>query len=106
MAYLALVAAVVAEVAGTTCLRVAADGRPRWYAGVALGYVTALALLSASLAGGLPLGVAYGIWTASSVALVALVGRWLFGDALDGVVVAGLVLILGGVLLVQLGSGA
>ena len=69
-AALFLVGAIVFEVAGTTFLRLAVDDR-RWYAGVGVGYVVAFVMLTLTLAAGMPLGVAYGIWAAAGVALAS-----------------------------------
>lgn len=103
MAYLFLAAAILCEVVGTLMLRVAATGRPRLYVAVATGYVTAFAMLAASLRHGMPLGVAYGIWTAAGVALTAVAARILFQENLNARMVAGLTLIAVGVLLVEAG---
>lgn len=104
MSWLLLVGAVVAEVTGTLSLRVAAEGRRRWYGVVAVAYVVAFALLSLALAGGLGLGVAYGIWAAMGVALTAVLSRVLFAEPLTPVMVAGIGMIIAGVLLIELGT--
>ena len=49
-------------------------------------------------------GVAYGIWSAGGVAVTAIASRLLFGEPLTRTMVAGIVLIMAGVLLVELGS--
>lgn len=103
-AWLALAAAIGSEVVATLSLRTAAHGRRRWYAVVVTGYVAAFALLSVSLAHGMPLGVAYGVWTATGVALTAVASRVLFDEPLTPVMAAGIALIAGGVLLVELGA--
>jgi small multidrug resistance pump len=99
-----LAAAIASEVVGTIALRLAAMGRPRWYALVALAYVAALALLALTLRVGLALGVTYGIWSAAGVALIALASRVLFKEPLTGVMVIGIGFIVGGVLLIELGG--
>lgn len=104
MAYLLLVTAILSEVTGTLALRVAARGRPGFYAAVLVGYVFAFALLAATLRHGMPLGVAYGIWAAAGVALTALASRVLFGEALTVRMVGGIALIAAGVLLVEAGG--
>ncbi|MBR7503027.1 hypothetical protein KCW65_23395, partial [Mycobacterium tuberculosis] len=53
---------------------------------------------------GFPLGVAYGIWAATGVALTALAGRVLFRERLTRVMIAGIALIIVGVLLIEVGS--
>ena len=105
MSWLLLSAAVISEVAATLSLRVAAGGRPRWYAVVAAGYVIAFSFLSGSLAAGMPLGVAYGVWAAGGIVLTALLSRVIFREALTPVMMLGMGLIVAGVLLIELGGG-
>ncbi len=102
--YVLLIAAIGCEVTGTLALRVAARGRTPFYAVVAIGYVLAFTLLWASLRQGMPLGIAYGIWTAAGVALTAVLSRVLFDEPLSRKAVGGIALILVGVLLVELGA--
>lgn len=107
IAWLALIASIVAEVGGTLSLRMATVGeRPkrRWALVVAGCYLVAFTLLSVSLANGMPLGVAYGIWTAVGVALTAVLSRVLFREPLTRTMLAGIGLIALGVLLVELGA--
>ena len=100
-----LLAAIASEVTGTLSLKLASDGRGlRWYGVVITGYLAAFAMLTATLKAGLPLGVAYGIWSAGGVAVTAIASRLLFGEPLTRTMVAGIVLIMAGVLLVELGS--
>jgi len=51
----------------------------------------------------LPIGVAYGIWAATGVALTAVLGRVLFREPLTRLMLGGIGLIIVGVLLVELG---
>jgi len=104
MAWLFLSVSILTEVAGTLSLRMAARGRRRWYAAVAVGYLVAFTCLSLVLAEGMALGVAYGIWSASGVALTALAGRVLFREPFTWVTAAGVALIAGGVRLIELGA--
>jgi len=97
--------AIVSEVAGTLALRAALDHRA-WFLLVAAGYLAAFALLAAVLAAGLPVGVAYGIWAASGVALTAVLASFVFGDPLTLPMGLGIALVIAGVLLVELGSHA
>lgn len=50
------------------------------------------------------LGVAYGIWAAAGVALTAILSRILFKEPLTWVMGLGIILIAGGVLLIELGA--
>lgn len=102
-----LVAAIILEVTATLSLR-ASEGFTRlgYTALVAVGYLGAFVALSLVLRRGLPIGVAYGIWAAAGLALVAIGGKVIFDDPLTPLMGAGIVLIIGGVLLVELGNAA
>lgn len=102
-AWLYLVGAIIFEVFGTISLRLAVD-KKRWYVGVVVGYIIAFSLLAVTLANGLPLGVAYGIWAAAGVALTAILSKVLFNEPLTRVMIFGIVLIIGGVLLIEIGA--
>lgn len=106
MSWLALLGGILLEVLSTLGLR-ASDGLRdrRWIAPVLIGYVTSFALVWLALRLGMPVGVAYGVWSACGVALVALLGRVLFAEPLTPMMVAGIALIIGGVLTIEL-SGA
>jgi small multidrug resistance pump len=100
-----LLAAVVSEVTATLSLKGALDHS--WlYIIVVTGYVGAFVLLTDVLKAGMPLGVAYGIWAALGVGCTALLSAALFGEPLTMVMGVGLMLIIGGILLVELGSHA
>jgi len=103
MGWVLLAIAIVTEVAATISLKVAIDGKRRWYAVVVVGYVVAFSLLAGALALGLPIGVAYGVWAATGVALTAVLGRVLFKDPLTWTMVGGIALIVAGVFLIELG---
>nr|WP_233571660.1 SMR family transporter [Cellulomonas triticagri] len=98
-----LAGAIAVEVTGSLALRAAVD-HPAWYAVVVPAYVTAFVLLGAVLRAGMPLGVAYGVWGATGVALTAALGALVFAEPFTPVVVAGIVLIMVGVLVVEIGS--
>ncbi|WP_440709061.1 DMT family transporter [Herbiconiux sp. YIM B11900] len=102
--WLFLACAIVFEIAATLSLRSAMLGRRRWFVGVAIGYLVSFFALTLTLESGIPLGVAYGIWSASGVALIAVLSRFLFREPLTVVMIVGIVLIVGGVLLVETGS--
>ncbi len=103
MAWIFLVGAIAFEITGTLSLRMAVD-KKRWYIGVSLGYVLAFAMLSLTLAEGMALGVAYGIWAAAGVALTAVLGRILFDEPFTWLMGLGITLIAGGVLLIEVGA--
>jgi small multidrug resistance pump len=103
--WLVLVTAILIEVGATLGLR-ASDGfrKKAWIAPVVLGYLTSFYLLWLTLSLGVPVGIAYGIWTACGVALVAVVARYLFGDPLTRKMIIGIAFIVAGVLTIELAS--
>ncbi|WP_120339996.1 DMT family transporter [Cryobacterium soli] len=101
--WLLLAGAIASEVAASLSLKGALD-QPVWYVLVVAGYACSFALLAAVLRRGFPLGVAYGIWGAVGVAATALLAAVIFGEALTPLMLAGMALIIGGVLCVELGS--
>lgn len=97
--YLAL--AILCEVVGTTALKAAAGfTRPLPVMVVVVGYIAAFFFLGLSLKI-LPVGIAYAIWAAVGMVLIALVGWLVFGERLDMWAAAGIVLIVIGVVLVS-----
>lgn len=102
--YSYLAAAIAVEVVATLILRVAAGGRPILYTAVIAGYATAFVFLSAALRQGMSLGIAYGIWAASGVALTAIGSKIVFGESLSRRMVGGISLIIVGVLIVEVGA--
>lgn len=104
MQWLFLAGAIIFEVIGTISLRMAATGQRAYYAAVAVGYLLAFTFLTLTLDEGLGLGVAYGIWAASGVALTAIASKVLFQEPLTPLMMGGIALIISGVLLVELGA--
>jgi small multidrug resistance pump len=104
--WLALAGAILIEVVATLCLRASDGFRKRaWIVPVVLGYLASFYLLWISLSLGMPVGVAYGVWTACGVALVAVIARFLFSEPLTWLMGAGIALIVAGVLTIEM-SGA
>jgi small multidrug resistance pump len=97
MGYVFLGLAIVGEVIATTFLKVSsADRAPWWtYAVVGVGYIFAFAMLSQTLAKGVPLGTAYAIWAGVGVVLVAVIS-WQQ--------ILGMALVAGGVVLLEAGG--
>ena len=105
MAYLFLVLAIVAEVTATVSLKLA-EGFTRLVPSVVvvIGYLAAFGFLSQALTRGLGVGVAYGVWAATGVVLVAVAGATFLGESLTWVQVGGIALVIGGVLALELGA--
>jgi small multidrug resistance pump len=73
---------------------------------VIAGYLASFYLLWLSLSMGMPVGIAYGIWAACGVALVAVVARFLFKEPLTWVMALGIALIVAGVLTIEMVGAA
>lgn len=99
MAWLLLAAAIVCEVIATSALK-ASDGFTRLWPSlfVVVGYAAAFYCLALVLRS-VPVGVAYAIWAGAGIALITLIGRFLFGQQLDAAALAGIGLIVAGVVL-------
>lgn len=105
MTWIFLAGAILSEVGATLSLRMASQGGGnKWFTAVVPGYLAAFVFLTLALDGGVALGVAYGIWAASGVALTALASRVLFKEPLTKVMGLGIGLIVSGVLLIELGA--
>jgi small multidrug resistance pump len=102
VSWLTLAGAILLELCSTLALR-ASDGfrDRRWIAPVVIGYLSSFALLWVTLSLGMPVGIAYGVWSACGVALVAVAGRVIFKEPLTAPMLAGIALIIGGVLTIE-----
>jgi small multidrug resistance pump len=101
--WLALAGAILIEVAATLSLR-ASDGfrKKVWVIPVIVGYVISFGMLSLSLSLGMPVGIAYGVWSACGVALVAVIAKFLFAEPLTWLMGTGIALIIAGVLAIEM----
>lgn len=102
LVYLAI--AILAEVIGTSALK-ASDGfrvlAPS--AVVVVSYAVSFYFLSLALRT-IPIGLAYAIWSGVGIVIISLVGWLLYRQALDAAAIAGIVLIVAGVLVINLFS--
>lgn len=103
MTWLYLMLAITFEVAATLSLKGSATV-PLLYVVVVAGYAGAFVCLTLVLKRGMALGVAYGIWGATGVALTAVLSAFIFGEAFTVFMGIGLVCVIGGVVLVETGS--
>lgn len=104
MNWILLIVAVLFETLGTTALK-ASDGLTRVWpsALVIVAYALSFWLLSIVLRT-TPVGVAYAFWSGLGLVVIALIGWLVFGQRLDWPALAGLGLILAGILVIQLFS--
>ncbi|MER7760895.1 multidrug efflux SMR transporter [Streptomyces sp. NPDC097619] len=104
MPYLLLAAAIVAEVAGTTAMKFSEGFTRLWPSlGVVLGYLVAFTLLAQTLKS-MEVGTAYAIWAGVGTAAIAAIGMLFLGETASAAKLAGIVLVIAGVVLLNLGG--
>jgi small multidrug resistance pump len=105
VAWLFLVAAIIAELFGTLGLRAVANA-PVWWAIalIAVAYTVSFICMGVALRQ-LNVGVVYAIWSAVGTAAVSIVGVLLFGERLNWQALIGMTMVVVGVaVLVSSGS--
>src|SRR6478609_183401 len=102
MAYLHLSIAIFSEIIATSFLK-ASDGFTKLApTSISLvGYTIAFYFLSQALRT-LSLGVAYATWSVVGIALLAIIGYFLYGQKLDGMAILGITFIVIGILIINL----
>ena len=101
MPYLILAFAVLAETIGTSALQASQQfTRPLPAAITVVAYALAFWLRT------FPVGIAYAIWSGLGIVFIAAIGYLVFGQRLDWPAVTGMGLILAGILVIHLFSGA
>lgn len=105
MAWLFLVATIATEVLGAFATR-ASNGftAPVPTALAVVSVVAAYYLFSLALRHGMPVGVAYGLWTALGVGTVAALGVAFLGEELTWPRLGGLLLVAAGTAFLQMGG--
>lgn len=104
MTWWVLSVAIGVEVATTLRLKaVVHRSRIRDFALIVVGYIVAFTFLAWALSLGMPIGIAYGVWAATGVALTAVLARFLLEEPLTLLSGAGIAIIAVGVTLVELG---
>jgi small multidrug resistance pump len=102
MAWLYLAVAIVSEVVATSALK-SAEGFTRLVPSIVViaGYALAFYFLSLTLRD-IPVGVAYAVWSGAGVALVSLIAWIIYNQTLGAGELAGMGLIVAGVLVLNL----
>jgi small multidrug resistance pump len=104
MQWFILSLAIVAEVIATSALKASHEFTRLWPSViVVLGYGLAFYCLAITLRT-LPIGVVYAIWSGAGIALISLIGWWWFGQSLDAPAIAGIGLIMAGVVVLNVFS--
>ncbi|MEC9431853.1 MAG: SMR family transporter [Pseudomonadota bacterium] len=104
--WLYLAIAITGEVVGTAALK-SSEGFTRLApsAVVVAGYAVAFFFLSLTLKQ-VPVGIAYAVWSGAGTVLITLIGWAVFGQKLDLAALAGIGLIVAGVVVLQAFSDA
>ncbi len=101
-AWVLLLGAIGVEVASTAALpRTHGFREPLWTALVLGGYAASIWLLAVVIRH-IPVSITYAVWSGLGTAGIALVGVLLLGERMDLVKAAALMLIIGGVLVLNL----
>lgn len=104
--YVWLIGAILAEVLATSMLK-ASDGFSQFWPSLVTmaGYGFSFWCLSHAIKT-VPLGVAYAVWSGVGIVLLAIIGWFAYGQKLDAGALAGIGLIMAGVLVINIFSGA
>jgi len=99
--WLLLFVAIIAEVIATTTLK-STEGFTRLWPSVLviICYEIAFLLLAVTVKR-IPVGIVYAVWSGLGMAIVALVAWFWMGQALDSAGIAGVLLIMGGVIVIN-----
>ena len=106
MPYLFLALAISSEICATVSMKFS-EGFTRLLPSivVVLGYVFSFVMLSQALKH-MPVSTAYAIWSGAGTAVVAAIGFTLLGEGLNALKLAGVVLIIAGVVALNLGGSS
>ncbi|WP_371529853.1 multidrug efflux SMR transporter [Streptomyces sp. NBC_01283] len=104
MGYGLLAGAIIAEVAGTTAMKYSEGFSRLWPSLITVvGYLIAFTLLAQTLKT-LSVGTAYAIWAGIGTAAVAAIGMVFMGESAGLAKIAGIALVIAGVVLLNLGG--
>ncbi|MEU1119878.1 MULTISPECIES: multidrug efflux SMR transporter [unclassified Streptomyces] len=104
MGYALLAAAIAAEVAGTTAMKYSEGFSKLWPSLITVtGYLLAFTLLAQTLKT-LSVGTVYAIWAGIGTAAVAGIGMLFLGESASPLKIAGIALVIIGVVVLNLGG--
>lgn len=102
--YIFLLAAVVAETVGTSAMQASQQFSKFWPSVLCvISFLTALFLMSQALKV-IPVGILYATWSGLGIVFIAIIGWVVFGQKLDFAAVAGMALIIAGIVTIHLFS--
>lgn len=106
MAWVFLIAAIIAEVFGASMLKVSDGFTKTWPTiATAAGYIVSFSLLAQAVKT-IPVSVSYAVWSGLGTAAIVGVGAAFLGEPLSVTKVVGISLIVVGVVVLNVGGGA
>ena len=106
MSYVFLMAAIATEILATSLMKSTEGFTRLWPTVVCLaGYAFSLIALSQAVKG-VPVGVAYALWSALGTAAIVAIGAAFLGEPITLIKVAGISLIIAGVVTLNLGGAS
>ncbi len=103
-AWIALIIAIATETIGTSALNASQQFTRPWPSALTvIAYAASFWFMAVALKT-MPVGIVYAIWSGLGIVFIAAIGYVLFGQRLDAPAIAGLGLILAGILVIQLFS--
>ncbi|GGR00492.1 multidrug efflux SMR transporter [Streptomyces netropsis] len=104
MMYVTLSGAILAEILATTSMKLSDGFSKLWPSlGAVAGYLIAFALLAQTLKT-MNMGTAYAIWAGAGTAVVAVIGMLFLGEAVTAARIGGVLLVIAGVVVLNLGG--
>ncbi|MGW2324681.1 DMT family transporter [Streptomyces sp. NPDC001700] len=104
MGYLTLSGAILAEVLATTSMKYSEGFSKLWPSvATAVGYGIAFVLLAQTLKT-ISVGTAYAVWAGAGTAAIAAIGMVFLGEAVSAARVIGVLLVIAGVVVLNLGG--
>ena len=104
MVWVTLAGAILAEVLGTTAMKYSDGFTKLWPSLVTVtGYLVSFALLAQTLKT-MGVGTAYAVWSGAGTAAIAVIGMVFLGEAVSLTRIAGILLVIAGVLVLNLGG--
>ncbi|MDJ0345464.1 multidrug efflux SMR transporter [Streptomyces sp. H10-C2] len=104
MGFLMLGGAIIAEILGTTAMKYSEGFSKFWPSTITIvGYVIAFTLLAQTLKT-IEVGTAYAIWAGVGTATIAAIGMVFLGEAANAAKILGVLLVIAGVIVLNLGG--
>ncbi len=106
MHWIYLIVAILLEVAGTTCMKLSEGfAKPLFSVLLFVFYFSSFAVLTLALKN-IDVSLAYAIWAGAGTALIAVTGMFYFGEPVSITKILGVLLIIGGVTVLNLAGGS